>query len=173
MEERRAAFDAVYICTPWDYPKHSAEFMRVLEDIDASDAVLLNDLSIVRWNLDKSYMQDVAARGGEIVPSTWYEGFRMEDAPGFFTDHDTDKVVIKPTIGGSATDTYVLTNPIDDALLASLATFGYKRNTVQKSSQLSRLMVCSKLHGECSRTSIPCQSMAVATGYGDPTGVSS
>jgi len=54
------AFDAVYICTPWDYPKHPAEFTRVLEDIDGSDAVLLNDLSIVRWNLDKSYLQDIA-----------------------------------------------------------------------------------------------------------------
>jgi len=116
------AFDAVYICTPWDYPKHPAEFTRVLEDIDGSDAVLLNDLSIVRWNLDKSYLQDIAARGDDIVPSAWYDGFRVEDAPRFFTEHNTDKIVIKPTIGGSATDTYVLTNPINDALLARLAT---------------------------------------------------
>ena len=125
-------YDAVYICTPWDYPQFADEFMQVLETIEASDAVLINELSIVRWNLDKSYMKDVASRGDAIVPSTWYEGFRAEDAPGFFAEHNTDKVVIKPTIGGNAMDTFVLHKPIGDELLAQLAaTFADRRFFVQ------------------------------------------
>ncbi|MDH5241073.1 MAG: hypothetical protein OEW73_09840, partial [Gammaproteobacteria bacterium] len=72
-------FDAVYICTPWDYPEHVSEFMSVLEAIDASSAVLFNDLSIVRWSLEKSYLRDVAARGDDIVPSSWYDGFSPSD----------------------------------------------------------------------------------------------
>ena len=125
-------FDAVYICTPWDYPQYVAEFMQVLETIDASSAVLINDLSIVRWNLDKSYMKDVARRGGDIVPSTWYDGFRIDDVPGFFAEHSTDKVVIKPTIGGNAMDTFVLSELIGDELLARLATtFAGRRFFVQ------------------------------------------
>ena len=115
------AFDAVYICTPWDYPTYPEEFLRVLETIDASRAVLLNALETVRWNLDKSYMKDVEARGDEIVPSSWYDRFVAADVPAFFTAYGVDKVVIKPTIGANAMDTFVLTSPVPDALLETLA----------------------------------------------------
>ena len=115
------AFDAVYICTPWDYPQSADEFLRVLEVIDASRALLLNELATARWNLDKTYMRDVAARGDDIVPSTWFDGFCREDAPAFFADHDVDRVVIKPTIGGNAMDTFVLTEPVPGELLGCLA----------------------------------------------------
>ena len=114
------AFDAVYICTPWDYPQHADEFLQVLEAIDASRALLLNELETVRWNLDKSYMKDVAARGDDIVPSSWYEDFSRADVPRFFDEHGVDKVVIKPTIGANAADTFVLTNPVADDMLATL-----------------------------------------------------
>lgn len=125
-------FDAVYICSPWDYPQYAAEFMQVLETIEASAAALINDLAIVRWNLDKSYLKDVASHGEDIVPSSWYEGFRSEDVQGFFAEHETSKVVIKPAIGGSAMDTFVLDNPVSDELLARLAaTFAGRRFLVQ------------------------------------------
>lgn len=114
------AFDAVYICTPWDYPQHAGEFLQVLGAIDASRALLLNELETVRWNLDKAYMKDVAARGDDIVPSSWYEDFSCADVPGFFDEHGVDKVVIKPTIGANAADTFVLTNPVPDDMLATL-----------------------------------------------------
>ena len=81
---------------------------------------MLNDLSIVRWNLDKSYMRDVAARGDDIVPSRWYDGFATADVAGFFTVHDVDQVVIKPTVGGNALDTFILTNPVPDDMLELL-----------------------------------------------------
>ena len=40
-------YDAVYICTPWDYPQHADEFLRVLDTIDHSSAHLINELSLV------------------------------------------------------------------------------------------------------------------------------
>ncbi|MDH5454780.1 MAG: hypothetical protein OEY37_01840 [Gammaproteobacteria bacterium] len=115
------AFDAVYICVPWDYPAFPDEFLRVLERIDASRAVLLNELSTVRWNLDKSYLKDVSARGDDIVPSSWYDDFDTRSVPGFFAAHDVDKLVIKPTVGANAKDTFVLTNPVAGDKLAHLA----------------------------------------------------
>jgi hypothetical protein len=114
-------FDAVYICTPWDYPQHVAEFKDVLESIEASSAVLFNDLAIVQWNLEKTYMRDMEARGDDIVPSSWYDDFDIEDVPGYFTEHGVDKVVIKPIIGGNAKDTFVLSNPVGKELLGVLS----------------------------------------------------
>jgi glutathione synthase/RimK-type ligase-like ATP-grasp enzyme len=125
-------FDAVYICTPWDYPQHVAEFKDVLESIEASSAVLFNDLAIVQWNLEKTYMRDMEARGDDIVPSSWYDDFDIEDVPGYFTEHGVDKVVIKPIIGGNAKDTFVLSNPVGKELLGVLSeTFKGRRFFVQ------------------------------------------
>ncbi|RZV33130.1 MAG: hypothetical protein EX272_14885 [Chromatiales bacterium] len=125
-------FDAVYICTPWDYPKFAEEFLSVLQTIEASRALLLNELETVRWNLDKSYMKDVEARGDDIVPSRWYDDFSAADVSAFFGEHDVDKVVIKPTIGANAMDTFVLTNPVPDALLDRLTqTFSGRSFIVQ------------------------------------------
>ncbi len=42
-------YTAVYIGTPWDYPEDVPRFLDVLEQIDRSDAVLVNSLSLVRW----------------------------------------------------------------------------------------------------------------------------
>ena len=125
-------FDAVYLCTPWDYPQHLDEFKSVLAAIDDSRAVLLNDLSTVHWNLEKTYMRDVEARGDDIVPSTWYERFTIKDVPGFFDEHGVDRVVIKPLVGGNATDVFVVSNPPDQELLDTLQrTFSARRFFVQ------------------------------------------
>ena len=113
-------FDAVYICTPWDYPEHLPQFLDVLAHIDASRALLVNDLSLVHWTLEKTYLRDLARLGCDIVPSTWYDNFESADAAQFFALHRTDKVVIKPTIGANAKDTFVLSKPIDEALLQML-----------------------------------------------------
>lgn len=110
-------FDAVYICTPWDYPDYMTQFLEVLERIEASRALLINDLSLVHWSLEKTYLRDVERRGHDIVPSTWYKDFESASPAGFFADHHTEKVVIKPTVGANAKDSFVLSNPIDDDLL--------------------------------------------------------
>ncbi len=113
-------YDAVYICTPWDYPNHLPQFLDVLADIESSRALLVNDLSLVHWTLQKTYLRDVEQRGSDIVPSTWYDDFDSAAPAGFFAQHDTDKVVIKPTVGANAKDTFVLSNPVDDDLLHTL-----------------------------------------------------
>ena len=123
-------YDAVYICTPWDYPEHLEQFLAVLRAIDASRALLLNDLSLVQWNLQKTYLRDIEDRGGAIVPSTWYNHF--ESASAFFAEHGSNKLVIKPTVGANAMDTFVLTNPVGPKLEEQLrATFRQRDFFVQ------------------------------------------
>ena len=114
------AWDAVYICTPWDYLDDPALFVRVLETIDASTALLVNDIALVRWTLEKTYLADVEARGAAIVPSTWHDRIDAREIESFFERHDADRVVIKPLIGANAADTFVLTRPVDRTQCAEL-----------------------------------------------------
>ncbi len=113
-------YDAVYICTPWDYPEHLRQFMQVLESIDKSRALMLNELSLVRWNLDKRYLLDVEQRGHDIVPTRYYERIAGTDANEFFDVCESDRVVVKPAIGANAKDTFVLHRPIPGELRARL-----------------------------------------------------
>lgn len=110
-------FDAVYICTPWDYPKYMPQFLAVLDRIESSRALLINDLSLVHWTLEKDYLRDVEDRGHDIVPSTWYDSFESANPAEFFASHDSDRVVIKPTVGANAMDTFVLSAPLEDDVL--------------------------------------------------------
>ena len=45
-------YDAVYICTPWDYPDDPDLFLKLLDAIDRSHAVLINfrNSSMTRWS---------------------------------------------------------------------------------------------------------------------------
>jgi glutathione synthase/RimK-type ligase-like ATP-grasp enzyme len=113
-------FDAVYICTPWDYPEHPNQFMQVLESIDASSAVLLNPLSLVKWSLSKTYLRDLEERGAAIVPGIWFDDIDASQVADWFVDLCTDKIVIKPDVGGNAQDAYVLLDPIPDELTSHL-----------------------------------------------------
>ena len=114
-------YDAVYICTPWDYPQHADQFMQVLETIDQSSAVLVNEISLVRWSLAKTYLRDLAQRGAAIVPCIWLDDLDVAQIPQWFARFDTDKLVIKPAVGGNAMDTFVLHKPLPAELASSLA----------------------------------------------------
>ena len=114
------ARDAVYICTPWDYLDDPQLFVRVLETIDASGALLVNDIELVRWTLEKTYLADIEARGADIVPSSWHDHIDAEEIASFFERHDTDRVVIKPLIGANAADTFVLAKPVGRTQCAEL-----------------------------------------------------
>lgn len=102
------SYQAVYIGTPWDYPEDVAHFIRVLEQIDSSAAVLVNDLELVRWGIPKTYLRDLEARGVDIVPSLWFDHLAAGQIAGFFDALSSDRIVIKPVVSTNATDTFLL-----------------------------------------------------------------
>jgi len=127
-----AEFDAVYICTPWDYPQKAGLFRQVLATIEHSPAHLINDLSLVHWTLEKTYLRDLEARGGAIVPSVWFDSISAGQIAGYFEALGCDKVVVKPQIGGNAIHTFVLSDPVPDDLVSQLlATFADRPFFVQ------------------------------------------
>jgi len=113
-------FDAVYICTPWDYPQHQAQFLEVLHNIEKSTAVLVNPLPLVQWTLSKTYLRDLERRGAAIVPSLWFEEFAAPQLADCFATFGSDRLIIKPAIGANAQDTYLLQAPVAPALAARL-----------------------------------------------------
>lgn len=78
----------------WDYPSRRDDFLAWTRSCER----IANPHSVLRWNTDKRYLQDLAARGVTTVPTTFV-------APGdHFCVPDGD-FVVKPTVSSSAADT--------------------------------------------------------------------
>jgi hypothetical protein len=100
-------FDAVIIRTPWDYQKFPPEFLAALAEIE-SQTKLHNPLKIVCWNLDKTYLRDLAEKGVRIVPTLWRQRYDDASFVSWLDELSTDEVIIKPTVSATAAFTYRL-----------------------------------------------------------------
>ncbi len=99
-------FAAVVIRTPWDYHHHLEKFLSVIEQIEFSSARLCNPAQTVRWNIDKQYLREVETLGLPIVPTLWLNSPSTHEIAKSFQTFDCDELVIKPTMGAGARDTF-------------------------------------------------------------------
>lgn len=113
-------YDVVIIRTPWDYQEDAPAFLKVLEKIQASSAILENSLDIVRWNIDKVYLKELESKGVKIVPTLWQQGFNAGDIESFFENFATEQIVIKPRISANADNTFWLTKQNYSQFLAEI-----------------------------------------------------
>ncbi len=91
--------------TTWDYFERSAEFTAWLRRAE-SETRLCNCGSTVRWNSDKHYLADLAARGVPVVPSRFLERGSPQTLVGVLAETGWDESVIKPCVSGAARHTY-------------------------------------------------------------------
>ncbi len=101
-------FEAVYICTPWDYPEDANLFLSILEQIDRSGAQLVNALETVRWNIAKTYLRDLQSGGVDIVPSFWFEDFNEQNIDELCDQLGCEQIIVKPVVSTNASNTYLL-----------------------------------------------------------------
>lgn len=113
-------YDAVYICTPWDYPDDPDRFLALLESIDGSSAVLVNDIALVRWTMSKTYLRDLESRGAAIVPSLWCDQFDREALPGLFDAHQSNRIIVKPVVSTNAHNTFLLERTVPSEVVEEL-----------------------------------------------------
>ena len=92
----------VVIRSTWDYPQNARAFLEVLETIERLGVRLENGSEIVRWNMQKTYLRDLAGRGIEIVPTFWREGLRRGELVPLFEELRSEEGVIKPVVGANA-----------------------------------------------------------------------
>lgn len=92
-----ARFDLLLIRATWDYVDHEAEFLAFL-DRAAALVPVANDPSVVRWNLSKLYLRELAARGLPVIPSLFVDA--PTPAMAAFEAFGGEEIVLKPVVGG-------------------------------------------------------------------------
>lgn len=100
-------FEAVIIRTPWDYQSSPDEFLTVLAEIEEQSR-LENQLSIVRWNLAKTYLRDMELRGARIVQTIWQPQYSEEQFELWQDVFGQEELIIKPVVSATAEHTYRL-----------------------------------------------------------------
>lgn len=125
-------YDYVIVRSTWDYQQHPDTFLNTLEIINRSSAILLNPLELMRWNIEKHYLKDLAAAGIPIVDTYWGESFIVQDIHNAFARFNTKEVVIKPTLSANADDTFrVSSSNMAEIMPSLLTTFAARRFMIQ------------------------------------------
>ena len=96
-------FDLVVIRSPWDYPERPREFLDWLDSVAAVTTVL-NAPDLIRWNIDKTYLRDIAAVSDvPLVPTTFCTTHaEVETACAAV---DAARLVIKPSVSAGSQNT--------------------------------------------------------------------
>ncbi|GAA3913405.1 ATP-grasp domain-containing protein [Actinoplanes auranticolor] len=111
-----AAFDLLVIRSPWDYPERYAEFTGWLERT-AGRTRILNAPELIRWNIDKRYLDDFRGLDVPCVPYVFCT--TPAEAEAAIAALADSRVVVKPSVSAGARDTGLF-QP-DDPRAAKLA----------------------------------------------------
>lgn len=99
--------DAVVLRSTWDYHHRPQAFAAWLDHLDRLGVPLWNPTRLVRWNMHKRYLRDLAASGIRIPETVWLD---QGDAPPLaevLGAHGWTTAIVKPAISASATDTFL------------------------------------------------------------------
>ncbi len=95
-------YDLVVIRSTWDYQQDVDAFLAVLAEIERRDVRLENRLPLVRWNVHKTYLRDLAGRGISTVPTVWRDRLGAGDLERVFDEVACQEAVVKPVVGANA-----------------------------------------------------------------------
>lgn len=102
-------YDVVIVRSTWDYQAFAESFMRTLMHIDSTKARLENSAALMQWNLSKSYLKDLEAKGVAILPTIWLDAFDSRQVQAAFRHFGVSEIIIKPLVSANADFTYRLT----------------------------------------------------------------
>lgn len=97
-----AGLPLVLLGTVWDYQDHEAAFLTRLEQLAALGITVCNPANVVRWNIDKSYLRDLAAAGAPAIPTLWPDDPTGAEIAAAFDHFGCDDLVIKRRVGAGA-----------------------------------------------------------------------
>ena len=101
-------YDYVIVRSTWDYQSRLNDFIGVLNKIENSDAMLINPIKTIKWNIEKSYLIDLEKKGVSIIPSIFQKNYDPEVIYESFQDFDCDKIILKPVVGANASFTELI-----------------------------------------------------------------
>jgi len=92
--------------TTWGYYREIKKFREFLSELSSAGSCVWNPVELMRWNLNKRYLLELAKSGIPVVPTKLIapgENLRFLEISQEF---ETESLVIKPAIGAGGHNTY-------------------------------------------------------------------
>ena len=99
---RDLADTVVVIRSTWDYIDRVDDFLRWLDELDEAGAIVVNPTDVVRWNIHKRYLFDLADRGVPVVDTVLVERGSSSDLDAVLDERGWSTAIAKPAIGATA-----------------------------------------------------------------------
>ncbi len=99
---RWASYGRVVIRSCWDYHLRPGAFLDWLGRLERDGVSLWNPAPVVRANVDKGYLVDLAAASVPAVPTVRLEPGERVDLAGLLAERSWDEAVVKPSVSASA-----------------------------------------------------------------------
>src|SRR5215210_4101880 len=119
-----AEFDAIVVRSCWDYFLRVGEFREWLDHLDVARAMVFNELGVLRWNTEKSYLRDLERCGVPVIPTQWIGAGESESLLDIRRRTGWSELVVKPAISGGAFRTWRASpgaEATDDARIGAMA----------------------------------------------------
>lgn len=97
---------AVVVRACWDYHRKVTEFRAWLDTLEHHDVVVINAVSVLRWNLDKFYLRELADAGVPIPPTVFVPRGPAPSLVSLLAEHGFAQAVVKPAVSLSADRTW-------------------------------------------------------------------
>jgi hypothetical protein len=92
----------------WGYHRDVSRWYAQLDRWAAAGVRFANPLSMLRWNADKRYLLDFAAKGVAIIPTRYADSLGAESLAVARAAFASDDVVVKPPVSAGSDDTWLL-----------------------------------------------------------------
>ena len=135
---------AAVLRSTWDYVARQQQFEDWLDQV-ARQTLLVNRYDLLRWNLDKHYLRDLAEQDVAIVPTLFLERGQQVDLSALTQRFGWDDLIIKPAVGAGASGLLRVRPGEHDAAQASL-----QQSLQQKAMLLQPFMHSVAQQGEIS-----------------------
>lgn len=108
--------DLIMPLMAWGYHRDTARWYAQLDRW--SGRTFANPVAVLRWNTDKRYLLDCAAKGVPVVPTQFHEAMTVAGLDAARAAFGTGAVVVKPPVSAGSDNTWLLA---DDAPLPRAA----------------------------------------------------
>ncbi|MEL6306746.1 MAG: hypothetical protein AAFV98_02055 [Chloroflexota bacterium] len=99
-------FDAVVLRSCWDYYKHAQAFRQWLTQLQDLSVPLYNTPKTVLWNMEKTYLRDLAQQGVKTIPTIWAD--KPINLSETMETRAWEQIVLKPAMGASGYGIHVV-----------------------------------------------------------------
>lgn len=96
-----SSFRAAIFRSTWDYFRRFDAFVAWLDQVDGRTR-FINPLQLIRWNMDKRYLRELASRGVSVVPTKYITPDLKTPLVRLLERMGTSEAVIKPAVSASA-----------------------------------------------------------------------